>query len=388
MLIYILILLLIAFFSFRLDLKGHVDTPLYEKCWRMSFLVLVLLAGLRNEIGIDTYTYSMKYENMPDLVGMFEPSNFEEYSTQFLWSFLLSLFKTLNADWVVVQFVIALVFNLLLFRYIKKTTSKRFLTLFCVIILSWWNLSFEVLRESICIVLLLNGLLELEKKNSKKFFLWCLPAFFIHWFSFVPILIIYLACKCSYSVLLFSSLVLGVLLFIIGKTYVTEQLLLLSAFFSSDMSTRITDYTDITRDASLIGILFEFVTLSLAPVIISFIFNKKHVYPILSKVLLLFFPFVSLRFSVPIFYRLLNYIEIPYAIAAIILLTNKQLRFELMKIAVVFLLIFNIVKTANDFYKPSPIETRGYDYDCRYIPYTSVFEPNDPIRDGLYKGTY
>lgn len=388
MLVYIIVLFFIAILSFKYERNNQVNTSGYEKGWLILFFVLVLLAGLRNEIGVDTYSYSMKYENMPDLAGLFKPNNFEEYSTQFLWSFMLSFFKTLNADWFVVQFVIALVFNLLLFRYIKKTTSKRFLTLFCVTILSWWNLSFEVLRESICIVLLLNGLLELEMNNSKKFFLWCSPAFFIHWFSFLPILIIYLACKSSYRFLLYTSSILGFLIFILGKAYITDQILSLSIYLPDDMSTRITDYAEITKEASIIGILFEFVTLSLAPFIISLIFNKKHVYPVLSKVLILFIPFLALRFSIPIFYRLMNYLEIPYAVAAVILLTNKQYKLIFVKLCVFAFLSFSLVKAANDFYNPSPIETRDIDYDCRYIPYTSIFEPNDPVRDGLYKGSY
>lgn len=379
-------MLLIAFLSLFYDSKGRMGTAGYKKGWLLSFVILVLLAGLRNEIGIDTYTYSLKYEDMPDLFSFFKSKNFiEDYSIQILWSLFLSFFKTIGADWVVVQFVIALVFNGLLFRFLNKVSTRKFTTLFCIIILSWWNLSFEVLRESICIVLLLNGLLELENNKIKRFFLWCLPAFFVHWFSFFPILMVYLACKTSYKFLLFASLFLGILIFILGKAYVTDQLLLLSVYFSNDMSTRISDYADIVRDASVIGILFEFVTIALAPAIISICFNKKQIYLLLSKVLLLYIPFVALRFAIPIFYRLLNYLEIPFAVAVVLFLGCSEYKNKSIKLLVFGLLLFCLIKSANDFYKPSPIETRNINYDCRYIPYTSVFEPTDETRDDLYR---
>ena len=387
MFVYLVLLFFLVFLSLKYDFKGsQASSSQYQKWSVFILLLLICIAGFRNQIGIDTYTYEMQYDETPTLDILFT-KRFELISIggQSLWVLLFSLFKTFHANFFVLQLFIAVVFNLLLFRYLKHSTDKFFVSLFCIVVIAWWNLCFEVLRESLCVGFFLNGILSLSKGDKKGYLIWCIPAWFIHFFSIFVTLFVFVAVIQSYRAIIWESILFSVLIVFVGRDYVAQELLALSAAATDTMADRMIEYAGIVNNSNLNGIVYDLVIRTMAPLITSYYLFKKDARSIPARVLFLYLPFTALMLCVPIFYRLSNYLIIIYVISAISYLLGKNSVKKPVYFLVLGLFIFTLFDSAITFYRPSPIETRSnVKYDCRYIPYTSIFEPTDPIRDELY----
>lgn len=388
MTIYIVLLLILLFLSIRYESKNtQLLTRQYNSWILFVLFLLICIAGFRNQIGVDTYHYELHYEDAPS-IALLLSRDFTLFSVggQSLWFLMLSLFKTFNCPFYFVQFFIAIIFNSLLFRYLRNTTDKVFMSLFCIVPYVWWNFSFEVLRESICVVLFLNGVSSLLNGNKKAFFLWCMPAWFIHWFSIFITLLIYLALRLSYKVVVYGSIVFVLFVIIVDRTYISQELVTFSLFASDSMSDRMQVYSSVTNTSNINGIIYDIIIRTVAPIIVSYNLFKKDPDNKQASLLFLYFPFTVLMLCVPIFYRLVNYLAIIYVVSCINYLKNSNRKYNLAYVFVGILFSYSIINSAISFYRPSPLEKRSnVKYDCRYIPYTSIFEPTDPERDYLYK---
>lgn len=388
MTIYIVLLLILLFLSIRYDLKNSQSfTRLYNRWLLFVFFFLICIAGFRNQIGVDTYQYELYYEDIPN-ISLFLTRDTALFSVgeQPLWYLMFSLFKTFNCPFYFVQFFIAIIFNCLLLRYLRNATDKVFMSLFCIVLYVWWNYSFEVLRESLCVALFLNGVSSLLNGNKKAFILWCIPAWFIHWFSIFITLLIYLALRQSYKVLVYGSIIFAIFVLFVGRTYLSQEFIILSFFTSDMMLDRMLEYSSVTNTSNINGIIYDIIIRTVAPIIVSYNLFKKDPDNKQASLLFLYFPFTVLMLCVPIFYRLVNYLAIIYVVSCINYLKNSNRKYNLAYVFVGILFSYSIINSAISFYRPSPLEKRSnVKYDCRYIPYTSIFEPTDPERDYLYK---
>ena len=186
---YILVFILLLFFSFRYDLSEK-KTEGKRSSEIIMLIVLIFFAGLRNRVGSDTIDYMDDYEMAPSLTELLNNKYLLEEIIQPLWAIFMSFCKTISGSFVLFQFAHAILFNLLLFNFIKHTTNKVFLFFLFFYCIDWWNYSFEILRESLCVVIFLNALLYYFR--TKKILVYigiCIPALLIHWMAFVPILI-------------------------------------------------------------------------------------------------------------------------------------------------------------------------------------------------------
>lgn len=382
---YISIFLLFIFLSYNYDIKGNKAG--YNTWVKFCCVILILLAGLRNHVGGDTFNYIYHFDQWPNLQELFSTKLSLSEVTQPLWFLINCILKTIYSDFVVVQLFHAIVVNLLIFRFIKKTTNKVFIAILFVYCIVWWNFNFEIMRESLCVAIYLNSLLELKKKKVFRFILFSIPCLLIHYFSFVIIaftlLVYYLNNKTT--ILLIGAIILVLLVF---RDIFSNFALEIAFMTAEDLSERLEDYIygDVygTTNLNLFGI-FSKLLLLLQPVLIIYsYYNSKTTDSLELKLLMLYILFFIITAVFPIFSRFLNYLMVLLIIGSINYLSLNKRKRNLSYSIVCILFIYNMVAGINEFYTPSPSDRSNNKYDCRYIPYKNVFEMPDATREGLY----
>ena len=138
---------------------------------------------------------------------------------------------------------------------------------------------------------------------------------------------------------------------------------------------------------SLLGSIFIILTQVIYPILVSNSISKDNNTFLFSKLLLLYIVFVLLRMNILIFDRFCNYLVLLLIVFTVDVLSNKQ-KYHLSKIyrlylyIGIFILTFQGIKA---FISPSSLEFRQHiNYDCRYIPYKTIFQDPDKNREELY----
>ena len=162
--IYIIIALLLLILSFHYDVNGKNK----NKCFWYNFVlvVLIMVAGMRYRVGIDTTRETYCFFNETPTLDVF----FEDLSLfqSPLWKLLNSFVFTIGGKWFWVQFIQSAFVNILLFRYFKKHCQYIFTCLFLYYIWLYAAINFEEMKASFAIVLSLYSYdYILEKKYIK-----------------------------------------------------------------------------------------------------------------------------------------------------------------------------------------------------------------------------
>lgn len=386
MTIYLLLLILLLFLSYYYDYRNNLRGKTF---WYNSVcIILILLAGLRNHVGGDTFVYIDKFQNLPTLSEILTYGYNISDITQPLWFFINVLCKSFLDDFVVVQLFHAVVCNVLLFRFIKKTTHKVFVSVLLSFCVFWWNFNFEIMRESLCVVIFLNALLELKNHNIKRYIIYTIPALFIHYFSFIIIAITIIAYFLPKKIYVSLSAILVATLLFLDTNTISAILGMMLAYTGEDLATLGTDYlaSDIYGQIQLsfFGVL-SFILKILIPIIILFSNNKlKFLDNVEFKVVILYILLLIIQSKIVIFQRFINYLTPIIIVLTINFLSNRVVRLKLQYYFVLLTLIINTLLTIKSFYEPNPLERTNRTYDCRYIPYTSIFEEPDPVRESIY----
>ena len=148
--VYLVVIIFLIFLSLHYDVKGKVK---YRTFWyNVMLLVFILVAGLRWRLGVDTPNYLYKfYHDYPSL----ENYSFYVISKSPLFVLLNSIVKTIGGRFFVVQLIHAAIINGLVFKYIKKHSSRWFMCVFFYAVFSYTNYNMEIMRGSLSIVICL-----------------------------------------------------------------------------------------------------------------------------------------------------------------------------------------------------------------------------------------
>lgn len=387
MLIYILVLLLLCFLMVKYDFyqKPSKDTSNKEKRWQIVVVVvLILLAGLRNHVGGDTFNYENHFiYDTPKLGELFQSHTSFENLSQPLWFLINVLSKTLWDDFITVQFFHAIILNLLLYRFIRHSTRKVFTVLTVSYCILWWNFNFEVLREALCVAFFLNGLICLKERKVGLYLLWCLPALGIHYFSFVMILLALLFYFASSKIIIFVTALLFVLLSAIDTNQLSSLIISLAVMAVESKEDLLESYilgeTFGTTELNVFGVLLTLVS-AVFPLIIVI---KSKMDPFYKRMIWLFLILFIFQAKYPIISRFSNYLWLVVLIEAVNYLYTSRKK-DLFRTAVLCLLIYNVVHYSLAFYNPPEHSPHNKQYDVRYIPYKSVFQSPDPVRELYY----
>lgn len=177
--------------------KNHPSLNLYRDL-RIVFIVFVLVAGLRYEIGIDYFAYQRAYNNSEGLLELFSSQS------QFLkniftgWEpgsiIFLALLKTFFDEPQILFFASSLICTILLFRSFKYFCSPQniflsFLIYFCFV---YMYQEMQALRQALGASIFYCGLIHLSENNTKKAVITTLLAGCFHYsmLLFVPLLFV------------------------------------------------------------------------------------------------------------------------------------------------------------------------------------------------------
>ena len=393
MLPYIIIALFLLILAIRFDVNGIKKSK--GKWITIATLVLILFSGFRNELGIDTYSYGLTYKTSPTLGSFFAGKiDWLDFSSQPLWYFFTSLCRTISSSFLLMQMVISVVFNLLMVRFFKSVSNYVFTCILVFFCTKWFVYNFEVLRESICVALYLNAMVEYGKNNSlKSFLLFAIPAVFIHWFAFIMLLMFFIVVRTNIRVSLSISVILSILV-LVSDVSTFEMFMALTVEQLDSSSEKLNGYLTKFNEGgyNMFFYLQMIITQIVPPLILIWRYSDGRNTNELEKRLLKFLPLYLIigvsTSRLVIAYRLFNYIYpilVVFAVRALVeeFFVRKRLsiallgRNQMLMIVLLVCISYSIYFDIQSFMKPVAVRQDSGDYDIRYIPYTTVFqEPN------------
>lgn len=380
MAVYAFIFLLLAFLSFRFDIKGKERGR--SKWERIIVLIMILVVGLRNHVGSDSIVYEWHFTTIrTPLLGEFFKTWYEY--TDPLWTLVMSFCKTIFGSFVAVQFFHGVLFNILAYRFIKKTTKYTFTALLITFCTIWFANSFEVLRESICAGLFLNSTFLFNEKKYVKYFIVALIAVGFHPFSLIVFLLAPLVSILSMPILV--GITIGGVLFVsvFDLSDVSTIMTLIMERVSEGSGERVLKYMQQknTGEGSFLGYIRTVLLDYALPIIV--VLLSKDCFKRKMVLLLMFFNAITVK--IPILYRMDNYFFVIFIVLTInVLYEQKNLKSKSLYGLLLFLTVSLCMMRMVDTYRPGPNESRKeVNYDCRYFPYTSILQAPDPVRENF-----
>lgn len=174
--VYNLFFILLLYLSYYYDFRNHNNG---RNVWYYSILVfLILFAGLRWRLGIDTpnYIYHFYYD-IPTLGKLTEDDL--NLGAKPLWILINSAVKTLNGRYFIVQLIEAAFVNILILNYFKRHSRYVFTCIFFYYVFLYHSFSFTIMKAamSIAVCLYANDYI-LQKEWAKGFMLYLISALF------------------------------------------------------------------------------------------------------------------------------------------------------------------------------------------------------------------
>ena len=366
MIVYLIPLLLSVLGICLFDINKRKGELLYGIIW----LYLVLLIGLRFEVGGDTLVYMEDYKWRPDLthwkfswIDYYEP----------LYTLLCAVCKTVSDDFVLFQLVHSVILNTCLFYFISKSTPYKFSALFLCFIYYYLYFSTEILRESLAIFVFILNYKNYEEGNWLKYYVGAVIAIMFH-ISAIILLIFPFVKWMRFNKIYVLTLIICIIVF--------SKLDILFSIFSgmAKISGKIRVYEDASA-TSLLSIVLTFLAFSrftLIPLLI-YLWDKKVLkeHPQFEG-LICFYTIlgVGIWFNPVIFDRFPNYITpLYFASLANIIVPSffKSASASRKLIGTIFLCLIIAI------YGSYPL--RIYK---RYVPYYSVINPQSVYRGDLH----
>lgn len=373
--IYFIVFFLLLYLSYFYDLCGKKKGEYFWK--RFIQLLLILLAGLRYRVGVDTLAYLNRfYEQYPSLSDF----SFSDYpiGSDPLFAILNSAVITIGGRFYIVQLIHAAFVILLISKYVDKY-SKYYFTFFLLYFLFCFReYNLEIMRGSMSIVISLYGNGYILKRKWLKGFILYFIAMLFHVqavLCFLYPLVLRLKFNKITIVCLFLAYIIGVII----QNSFGDLIALLTIVGNSNVQGKIDAYavSDFYLSSNLLR-NFNYMIVNYFPLVLysiaSIIYVKRYSPKIdLNKfepfvILGVFFQVLSMRIFV--LYRLVEFVEIYMLlyitqtfVDAIIKVRNKELIVRMRTMALFFPFFFLTV------YSIAVSDT-----SWRYFPYASVID--------------
>ena len=364
--IYLLLFFILLYFVFYFDIKGKKGE--YRWYWIILF-ILIMTAGLRWRIGIDTPNYIRKFYYYYPILLDFSIADYPPGKDP-LYVLINSIVKTIGGKFYIVQFIQAIFVNTLVFVYIKKHSQYIYTCVFFYYILCYTTFSMEVMRGAMSITLCLfaNDFI-LEKKWVKGYLLYFV-SFLFHAQTvvmfFIPFLF-FMRLDAKGIVILIVSFIAGSFIAANFGDYI--ELIELG----ESISERVEIIADVDKYSGQEGNL-NFFLLRIIPKLICAVFAMAYVRKYtpndqinkFEPLVLLGIMFTLMQMNVQIFYRFVDYFTIYFIIyyASCFVDIVKRKRHSKQPVSVVCLVMFSFL-----------LLSTIYNYSLkkeRYLPYSSV----------------
>lgn len=114
---------------------------------KLLFVLLWLYAGLRYRVGTDTFMYMELFNYFPSIDEL-QFSKLLEYNIEPLWIIYNSVLKSFYGDFVIVQLFSSLIFNLAVFKFLRKNSTHVFTSLTIYFVIDYLFMNFEFMRQT------------------------------------------------------------------------------------------------------------------------------------------------------------------------------------------------------------------------------------------------
>lgn len=381
--IFIFLLYCVYNFDIRNKTKGRFVSYVF------SFFILVLMVSLRYRVGGDSQFYDDYYTEMPSLSNVkffiqFENNGFQ----QPLWIIINAICKSISDSVILFQFFHAILFNVILFIFANRYSSKPFSVIFLFYVsLFYFYYSFEIQRETMAVAVFLLNVKNLEEKKWLKYYILVFVSFLFHISAFILIFLPFFYLvefnKKMVLILLFASVLLS--------TFRTQ---LLNSFdvllFLEVMKEKKDVYSDSASVLNLTGIIVYFVLRVFLFLPIAFKMSTQNDESYKFKW------FYSSFFIISVFCqffngfeRFLNYLFPIYFIICIqfIYFSYPKIKSMLVRHFLLVTLLFHIFFALE--FKLFIVNAYGEHYYSLFFPYESVFDPKiNEERESFYESVF
>ena len=348
-----------------------------EKGWYyFNLVVLILFAGLRYRVGSDTLMYMSMFYEWPKLDEL-RYFDFATATYNPLWYIFAALARSIYDDFTTLQIMHAVIVNCTFFWFFRKYCPKYYFSailLYYVGYFCYFNM--EVMRESLCICVLLLSTSFLLEKKWLLYFPMCVIGLLTHYSAAImlvlPFLLLFKRPSWKWEVVI----LLGV---VVLMRVVNVPMLVLSLFGLNDqLILLIGGYIEEMRN--VMGIISEL--LNFFPIFIFIYLREKHQIteendftPLMMGTVVVY----TLAMNVGIFSRFINYF-VPFILVYSVNTVYRTLYWKfrdyqisyLLCLMAFFVLNFNMIRFYTKDMSESYPGTRAY---VRYIPYHSVLNP-------------
>ena len=372
--IYLLVFILLLIPVVKYDWMAKTGG---EKIWYyFSLVVLILLAGLRYRIGGDTLMYMAMYDEWPS-INELKYFNFDDAEYQPLWYILTAICKSFSDDFVFFQLFHAAIVNSIFFYFFRKYCPQYYFSAILIYFFGYYcYLNMGVMREVLCISLLLLGTSLLLQKKWLLYYIVCIIAYFIHLSALIMIAFpfaIWIFRKPLWKIQIIIYTLIILLLNIVN----VPLIVLNSLSVDGQLSRLILSY--IESSPNIFGLISQL--LLYLPILgLAYLREKNHIHDrydftfiVMSSVVL-----YACSMSIVGFGRFLNYFA-PYLIVYIVNTLYRIIYLEINKHQVSYLVLFctltiyffNLsyfyLRDMSDYYP----NTRNY---IQFSPYNSVID--------------
>lgn len=378
--IYFLILFFLFFLSFQFDVRKKKTG--FRFFWYLSFVIIVLVAGLRYKVGGDTFVYMNGYKDYPTF-SQFSSFDFKSAPYQFGWYLFCAICKFFSKSYFFMQFIHALIINLIFFNFIYKYVHFRFLGLIIYFGFGFLYFDTEIMRESISVGIFLIALDSFYRKNWVRYYLLIGLAICFH-ISALFLLIFPFFSSIKLNKTFFISLLIALVMAGAIWREFNEYINYLNAI--SSIEKKANTYLNSDYTSNLNGVIRSIFTYFFVPFLFAiFAFrNSDRVFREIPLVWIYILFGIFSIFNVVVFVRFQNYLFFPFLAFIANLCFNVSERNKLkpillknLRIMMLFLMLF-----FGRYYHFFTIDLYGNSYFYqRYFPYYSIItEQKSPAR--------
>lgn len=397
---YLFLAFIMIFLIYHYDYRNQT---VGKKVWYILILLaLILTAGLRYRLGIDSIRYENGYLKIPTLLELGE---YDFSNTRFNVGYvtMISFARLISNNFMAMQFIQAIYVNCIIFWFFWKYAKKIFLAVFIYFVFLYLSFMCEVMRESCAVATLLLAYPYFVKSKWIQYYLLAVLAYTFHSSAIISFIlpILYLPGIRSLFVVGSRTPYLMVITYMVGVVVSVAFLDYVVMLFGDmdDVQTLVNMY----RRSSLIGavlningiisVIFKYIIFPYMGILIlrkrlnthnvDAVRNFDH----LQFMVTMCFTMAVISIPLAIFYRYNNYF-FPFAIVAITkasfipLRINRQytrLSFYMWMILFIPLFMFQIY---GYFVR---IEGTDFRQIMRYYPYESrITLDKDLDREELY----
>lgn len=248
---YIFIALTCGFLSLVEYRTENYDTrKIYDVC---CIALLFLFFGFRGFVFTDWVSYYETFTNC-DLSNLYSPGKGD--NTEIGFTILMLLCKSIINNYQFLVLVTTGIDLYLLVRFLKRRVSYLPLALMLYLAMGGLIMQVNLLRNTISILIFVNALEYLEKREPVKYFSLCLLALSFHWSSILYFPLYFFLHRQISKWIFLTIFIIGNIVLILKIPIFTSLVSFCIGLFNEQISTKIDQYTGLFDYSSTFSIGF------------------------------------------------------------------------------------------------------------------------------------